>query len=104
MGDWIGLGIIVLIVVGALVGLSMLGKPYEVTPEEFEKRAQEPTGTLSAGVIGLQKMLDPGAERAAAVQEDYRQGFYDGEQESGDKPEAGSDDGDKVKTEKEGDA
>jgi hypothetical protein len=33
--------------------------------------------------MGLQKILDPGAEKAAIVQEDFRQGYLDGEQESG---------------------
>jgi hypothetical protein len=84
MSDWIGLGIIILLVVGGLCGLAALGKPYEVTPEEFEKRAGEGRGVLSAGVVGIQKLLDPGAEKAAAVQEDFRQGYLDGEQESGD--------------------
>lgn len=90
MGDWIGLGVIGLIVLGGLIGLSVLGKPYEATAEEFEQRAQEGPGLMSAGVIGLQKILDPSAAHAAVVQEDFKQGFYDSEQESGDQPEPGS--------------
>ena len=85
MSDWIGLGIIILILVGGLWGLSALGKPYEVTPEEFEKRAREGGAVVvSAGLTGIRKLLDPAAEKAAAVQEDFRQGYLDGEQESGD--------------------
>lgn len=84
MNDWIGLGIIVLLVIGAIVGLSMLGKPYEVTQEEFDKRAHEAPGGLSAGVMGLQKILEPAVEKAAIAQEDMKQGYLDGEQESGD--------------------
>ena len=84
MGDWIGLGIIILILVGGFCGLSVLGKPYEATPEEFEKRANEGAGLLGAGLSGIQKLLDPAAAKAAAVQEDFRQGYLDGEQESGD--------------------
>ncbi len=83
MSDWIGLGIIILLLIGAVVGLSILGRPYEVTPEEFEKRAREAPGMLSAGMAGLQKFLDPAAGKAAEVQEDFRQGYLDGEQESG---------------------
>ena len=83
MTDWIGLGVIILILVGAVCGLAALGKPYEVTPEEFEKRVNEGPGLLSAGLVGIQKLLDPAAEKAAAVQEDFRQGYLDGEQESG---------------------
>lgn len=89
MGDWIGLGFIVFLVLCGLWGLSHLGKPYNLTTEEFEKRAHEAPGMLSAGISGLQKMLDPAAGKAMEVQEDFKQGYYDGEQESGDKPEAG---------------
>lgn len=89
MGDWIGLGFIVFLVLCGLWGLSHLGKPYSLTTEEFEKRAHEAPGMLSAGISGLQKMLDPAAGKAMEVQEDFKQGYYDGEQESGDKPEAG---------------
>jgi hypothetical protein len=89
MNDWIGLGIIALLLIGGLIGLSQLGKPYNVTSDEFEKRANEGPGLLGAGLIGVQKILDPAAEKAAVVQEDLRQGRYDGEQGVGDKPEAG---------------
>ena len=64
MGDWIGLGIIILVVICGLVGLSHLGKPYDVTVEEYERRAHEAPGLLSAGLVGLQKALDPATEKA----------------------------------------
>jgi hypothetical protein len=83
MSDWIGLGFIVLLVIGAIVGLSVLGKPYEVTREEFDKRAHEAQGMMGAGLMGLQKFLDPAQEKAIAAQEDFKQGYLDGEQESG---------------------
>jgi hypothetical protein len=95
MSDWIGLGIIVLLVVGAIVGLSILGKPYEVTQEEFDKRAHEAPGMMSAGLAGLQKILSPAAAKSAEVVEDFKQGYLDGEQESGD-----DDDSNDAETEK----
>ena len=82
MKDWIGLGFILLLVVGGLYLLTRPRKP--LTAEEFEKRAGEGPGLLSAGALGLQKILDPAAAKAAEVQEDFRQGYLDGEQESGD--------------------
>jgi hypothetical protein len=86
MSDWIGLGFIVLIIFG---GLYLLARPQKpVTKEEFEKRAAEGPSLLSAGVMGLQKILDPAAEKAAAVQADFRQGYLDGEQESGEDDDA----------------
>ena len=91
MNDWIGLAVVVVLVLCGLFGLSRLSKPYDVSPEEFEKRAQEGPGLLSAGLIGLQKILDPAAERAAVVQEDLKQGRYNKEDESGDPPDGGDD-------------
>jgi hypothetical protein len=91
MADWIGLGIIVAIVLGAIVALSFLGKPYEVTSEEFEKRAEEGMGLLGASVMGLQKMIEPQAEKAVEVLQDFRAGHYNGEQEAGDDPDGTTD-------------
>lgn len=98
MSDWIGLGIIILVVLAGLFGLSQLGKPYNVTPEEFEKRARESPSWLSAGLSGLQKMLDPAAGKAAEVQEDLKQGYYNAGQESGDKPDTSKPDEDHENT------
>lgn len=84
MGDLIGLGVIILLLVCGLVGLSHLGKPYEVTPEEFERRAREAPSLLSAGVMGLQKILDPAQGRTEVAQQEFKQHYEDGEQKSGD--------------------
>ena len=94
MGDWIGLGLIVLVLVGAVVGLSQLGKkPEPISAEEFERRVQEGPGGLSASVIGLQKILDPGTERAVAAQQDLRSGFYnENEHADGDEDGDGNED------------
>ena len=89
MSNWIGLGIFVLVILAALYGLSQLSKPYDVTPEEFEKRAKEGPGLASAGIIGLQKMLEPGTKRAIEAQEDLRAGRYNKEDGSGEPPEPG---------------
>ena len=96
MSDWLGLAVIAFIVLCGLLGLWGLSKPYDVSVEEFEKRAHENRGMMGAAMYGLQKFLDPGAEKAAEVQEDLKQGRYDGEQESGDPPEPGIDSDDKV--------
>ena len=91
MSDWIGLGIFVLVAVGALVGLSHLGKkPKPLTEEEYEQRVREAPGLLSAGVLSIQKVLDPGAAKAEAVQQDLRAGYYDDQEEEGDGDEPGA--------------
>ena len=89
MSDWIGIGVIVFIVLCGLFGLSRLSKPYDVSTEEFERRAQEGPGLLGASLIGLQSALDPAKEKSVEVLEDLKQGRYDGEQESGDPPDGG---------------
>jgi hypothetical protein len=92
MKDWIGLAVIGFLVLCGLLALSRLGKPYDVSVEEFEKRAQEGPGLLGASLMGLQKALDPAAKKAVEAQEDLKRGRYNKEDESGDPPEAGDDD------------
>jgi hypothetical protein len=91
MSDWIGLGIIAFLVLCGIFGLSQLSKPYNVTTEEFERRAKEGPGLLGAGLVSLQKALDPSKEKAVEAMEDLKQGRYNKKQESGDPPEPGQD-------------
>jgi hypothetical protein len=93
MSDWIGLAVIGFLILCGLFGLSRLGKPYDISTEEFERRAQEGPGLLGAGLVGLQRALDPAMEKAVEAQEDLKQGRYDGEQGSGEPPEAGENNG-----------
>ena len=92
MNDLIGLGVIGFLVLCAVLGLYGLSRPYNLSVEEFEKRAQEGPGLLGAGLVGLQKALDPALEKAVIAQEDLREGRYNKEQGSGDPPEAGDPD------------
>jgi len=96
MSDLIGIAVIVFVILCGLFGLSYLSKPYDVSAEEFEKRAREGPSLLSAGLSGLQKFLDPAAEKAIEVQEDLRQGRYNKKDQSGDPPEAGESNDDTV--------
>jgi hypothetical protein len=89
MSDWVGLAIIGFIVLCGWFGLTRLSKPYDISTEEFERRAKEGPGLLGAGLSGLQKALDPAMQKAVEAQEDLKQGRYDGEQGSGEPPEAG---------------
>jgi len=96
MSDWIGLAVIVFVVLCGIFGVAYLSKPYDVSVEEFEKRAQEGPSLISAGLSGLQKFLDPAEEKAVEVQEDLRQGRYNKKDQSGDPPEAGDSNDDTV--------
>ena len=89
MSEWIGLGVIGFIVSSGVAFLIWLSRPYEITTEEFEKRASEAPSLLSAGFVGLQKILDPATTKAVIAQEDFREGRFDAEQAKGDGPEAG---------------
>jgi hypothetical protein len=84
MNDWIGLGIIILVIGGGLYALMRANEPRPLTEEEFQRRAHESRGLAGAGFSALQQILDPATERAEAVIQDMRQGYLDGEQESGD--------------------
>ena len=91
MSDWIGLAVIAFIVLCGLFALWQLSKPYEVSVKEFEKRAAEAPSLLSAGFVGLQKILDPATAKAVETQEDFKQGRYDKKQAKGDGDEPGVD-------------
>jgi hypothetical protein len=92
MSDWIGLAIFGGVVVCGVAALWWLSRPYEVSVEEFEKRAAEAPSLLSAGFVGLQKILDPATTKAVIAQEDFKEGRFDAEQGKGDGPEAGDED------------
>ena len=88
-GDWIGIGIIALLIIAALFGLGQISKPYAVKDEEeFQRRKQ--LGARTAGLMGLQQILDPAAKKSVEVQQDLRRGIYDDEEEPDDPPEAGA--------------
>ena len=87
--DWIGIGIIALVIVGGLFLLNQITKPYDVkNEEEFEKRRRE--GGRATGVMGLPHILDPAAKKSVEVQQDLRRGIYDDKEEADDPPEAGA--------------
>jgi hypothetical protein len=91
VGDWVGLGVIALLIAGGLILLNHISKPYDVHDEdEFERRRKQSAGMMVAGLKGLQQMLDPSAKKAAEVQQDLKRGIYDDEEEPDDPPEAGA--------------
>ncbi len=97
MSDWIGLGIFVLVIVGALVGLSHLGKTRKpLTEEEYERRVAEAKGLArgmaAGGLTGLDRFLNPGAAKAIEVQQDLKAGYYDDQEEEGEGDEPGAHD------------
>jgi hypothetical protein len=89
VGDWVGIGIVVLVIAGALLLLNQITKPYDVkTEEEFQERKK--MGARTAGIMGLQQIIDPAAKKSVEVQQDLRRGIYDDKEEADDPPEAGT--------------
>ena len=88
--DLIGLGVIVLLIIGGLLLLNHITKPYDVKDEEEFQRRKE-LGARTAGVRGLEMILDPAAKKSVEVQQDLRRGIYDDQEEPDDPPEAGAD-------------
>ncbi len=76
MQDWIGLAIFVLVIVGAIVGLTILAKPVTRTEEEFERNAAENTTMLGASMNALQELMNPEAAKAKEVQTQMKEGRY----------------------------
>ena len=88
--DWIWIGVVAVVIVGLLIMLNQITKPYDVKDEdEFEKRRKQSAGMMVAGLKGLQQMLDPSAKKAVEVQQDLKRGIYDDKEEADDPPEAG---------------
>ena len=86
--DWIWIGIVVLVIVGGLLLLNQITKPYDVkTEEEFQQRRKQ--AGRATGLMGLQGILDPAAKKSIEVRQDLTRGIYDDEEEPDDPPEAG---------------
>ena len=98
MGDWIGLGVFLLVIVSALVASAQLGKPREkISVEEFEKRARSGAYTR-AGMFALQQVLNPQAAKSVEVLQDLKSGYYNkkklpGEGDEEEEPGAAGPDG-----------
>lgn len=76
MGDWIGLGFFILLIVGAAVGLKLLSRPITRTTEEFERNAAEGTTGLGASMNALQELMNPEAAKAKEVITQMKEGRY----------------------------
>jgi hypothetical protein len=83
MNDWIGVLFFVLLIAGIFVGLKLLSRPQKRTDQEFERRAAEGAGTLNAGMMALEKFLNPGAAKAAEVKLDLKGGRYNKKKREG---------------------
>lgn len=76
MSDWIGVGIFVLLIVGAYFGLRALANQKPRTTEEFEKSAAENTTMLGASMNALQELMNPEGAKSKEVITQMKEGRY----------------------------
>lgn len=76
MGDWIGLGFFVLLIVGVIVALRSLSKPRVSTSDEFERNAAEGTTMLGATMNALQELMDPAEAKKREVITQMKEGNF----------------------------
>ena len=76
MGDWIGLGFFVLLIIGAIIALKLLSKPRVSTSDEFERRAAEEKTMLGASMNALQEITDPADARSKEVVMQMKEGTF----------------------------
>src|SRR5947209_5116346 len=76
MNDWIGVGFVALLVIGAVAGLRTLAKPRSRTSDEFERAVSQGTTMLGATMNALQEAIDPSSARSKEVQMQMKDGRY----------------------------
>lgn len=76
MGDWGGLVFLLLLAIGAVVGLKILSKPKTRTAEEFERNAAEGTTALGASMNALHELMNPEAAKSKEVITQMKEGRY----------------------------
>jgi hypothetical protein len=76
MSDWIGTAFLLLLVLGAYLGIRALSKPRVTTSDEFERNAARNTTMMGAMMNALHDVTDPGAERAKEVRMQMKDGRY----------------------------
>lgn len=76
MGDWIGLGFFVLLVVGAIAALKILSKPRVSSADEFERNAAEGTTAIGATMNALQELMDPAEAKKREVIAQMKEGTF----------------------------
>jgi len=76
MGDWFGLLFLVLLALGAVIGLRALANQRPRTSEEFERNAANNTTAIGAFMNALHEVTDPSATKAKEVRMQMKDGRY----------------------------
>jgi hypothetical protein len=83
MNDWLGLSILLLFAFGAWFGLRALSKPRQLTEQDFEKRVNKGRSLVNAGMMELNKFLNPQAAKSIEVIQNLKNGRYNKKRQSG---------------------
>ena len=83
MQDWFGIIFFVLLAAGILFGIKKLANKPKRTEEEFENRAADGTGILSAGMKGINELLNPNEAKAKEVQTQLKEGKFNKKKREG---------------------
>jgi hypothetical protein len=83
MSDWFGLIFFVLLAVGVYFGLKSLANKPKRTEDQFENRVNDGTGLLSAGVSGLNELLNPNEAKAKEVKVQLKEGRFNKKKREG---------------------
>lgn len=73
-----------LLVVGAWLSLRVLGKPKNLTAQEFERNRTEGRGLVNVGMMELDKFLNPRAAKSIEVIQEMKDGKLNKKQAKGD--------------------
>jgi hypothetical protein len=84
MNNWIGLAFLLLLALGAWYGLHVLSRPRKLSEQEFENRVGLGKSLINAGMMGLDKFINPRAAKSIEVVKDMKRGRYDKKQAKGD--------------------
>jgi hypothetical protein len=74
--DLLGAAFLVLLLIGAIIGLRTLAKPRHRTADEFERRAAEGTTALGATMNALQELMNPEGAKAKEIITQMKDGRY----------------------------
>ncbi len=87
MSDWIGVIFLILLVAGAWCGLRALGKPRRLSEREFEQNISVGKSLVNAGIMELDKFINPQAAKSIEVVRELKNGKYNKKRLIGDAEE-----------------
>lgn len=76
MSDWLGLLFLILLIAGAWFGLRALGRQRKLSEREFEEKIGVGKSLVNAGIMELDKFINPQAAKSIEVVRELKNGKY----------------------------